>query len=39
MTTFIKIAKGVLIAGVAGFLILTLIAMLALMWLDGVQIG
>lgn len=39
MATFTKIAKGLLVAGVAGILVLMLLGMLALMWLDGFQIG
>ena len=39
MDTFVKIVKGLVVVGVAGFLVLALLAMLALAWLDGVQIG
>jgi hypothetical protein len=39
MNTLVKIVKGVVVVGVAGFLVLWLLAMLALAWLDGIQIG
>jgi hypothetical protein len=39
VATVIKIAKGLIIAGTAGILVLALLVMLAMMWLDGLQIG
>ena len=39
MATVIKIAKGLIVVGIAGILALALLVMLAMMWLDGLQIG